>query len=110
MERGPGSFYGNNPEIIHAQETAAAEVEAAEKDYEDRLAGKYDYIVITVEPIDGSLAEAQQSSATGTVDLADSTLGAPQNPSDQQQQSQDNNKVKVNVRTTTYEITNQQTP
>jgi RHS repeat-associated protein len=59
LQRGPGSFYANNPEIQHAQEVGSMEVEASEVYYEDRLDGEYDSIVATGEPIDGALEEQQ---------------------------------------------------
>jgi RHS repeat-associated protein len=40
------------------------DIAEAEADYEDRLAGKRDYIVLTVQPIDGALEEAQTASGS----------------------------------------------
>jgi RHS repeat-associated protein len=62
-----------------------------------------------------ALTTAVQSGDSDTINdlmASDDTLRLvdPQNSSDQQQQPQDNNKVKVEVRRTTYEITNEQTP
>jgi hypothetical protein len=57
MSRGPAGMYRS----IHDTEGPPrsrgnqAIIEADEAYYEYRLAGKYDYIVITVEPIDGAL-------------------------------------------------------
>ncbi len=64
MQRGPASLlYRNSAESSHAGDVADNEVAAAESYYEDRLAGEYDYILVTVEPIDGALEQAQPQSA-----------------------------------------------
>ena len=77
MERGHSQFHGNQAEIDHARGVGQAEVEEQETYYEDRLAGKYDDIVETVEPVDGALEQGQEQASIG---LAESTLPSPQNP------------------------------